>query len=225
MGDVLPPTDRNDTLHARARHFFWLGSAAEAGLGLLAVWLLELEGRSWLSLAHLDARAVWLGLVAALPLFLFFQQSMRVRGGPLAPIRRFLEQSLRPMLVGWRWWHLLVLSVLAGIGEELFFRGVVQGWLGQRLGDGPALLIAGAIFGVAHRINLAYAVVAALMGVGLGGLWLVSGSLVCPMITHALYDFLALLWLMRGGRTTAGPGTPAGDTPAAAPDPPGHFGC
>lgn len=195
MKSVLPP-DVNDLFCARARRIFWLGCAAEAGLGFLAVVFLEVQGVAWRSLFAADQRSVLLGLLATLPFFLLFQLGMRVRSGPLAPIRLFLEYTLRPMLSGQRWWHLLLLSVLAGFSEELFFRGAVQGWLGQHLGELPALLIASALFGIAHGVNLAYAVVAGLMGVGLGGLWLGSGSLVTVMITHALYDFLALLWLL-----------------------------
>ena len=37
-----------------------------------------------------------------------------------------------------------------------------------------------------------------LIGAYLGLLWLLSRNLLAPMITHALYDFGALVYLVRG---------------------------
>ena len=47
---------------------------------------------------------------------------------------------------------LLVVSVgiLAPAGEELFFRGLLFGWLRQRMGSWPAVVLGGAFFGLAH---------------------------------------------------------------------------
>ncbi len=47
---------------------------------------------------------------------------------------------------------LLVVSVgiVAPAGEELFFRGLLFGWLRHRLGRWPAVVLAGALFGLAH---------------------------------------------------------------------------
>ena len=53
------------------------------------------------------------------------------------------------------------------------------------------------MFGLLHPITRAYAVIAALLGAYLGGLWLAGGNLLTPIVAHALYDFVALVYLLR----------------------------
>ena len=36
-----------------------------------------------------------------------------------------------------------------------------------------------------------------LMGLLLGGLWIATGNLLVPIVAHAVYDFLALVWLVK----------------------------
>jgi membrane protease YdiL (CAAX protease family) len=52
------------------------------------------------------------------------------------------------------------------------------------------------LFGLLHPITPTYAVLAALMGAYLGGVWLASGNLLVPIVAHALYDFIALAYLL-----------------------------
>ena len=60
------------------------------------------------------------------------------------------------------------------------------------------LLAASVLFGLAHPITPAYAVLAAMIGVYLGWLWLAfDKNLLVPITAHALYDFLALIYLVR----------------------------
>jgi membrane protease YdiL (CAAX protease family) len=60
-----------------------------------------------------------------------------------------------------------------------------------------ALLLAAALFGVLHFITPAYAVLAGLLGLYMGVLYLVTGNLLVPIVVHSLYDFVALLYLVR----------------------------
>jgi membrane protease YdiL (CAAX protease family) len=91
------------------------------------------------------------------------------------------------------------ISLLAGLGEEMLFRAVLQVWFGRCL-ENPALaiLLAAILFGVVHAVNSTYAVLAALTGVYLGWVFYASGNLLAPVLAHALYDFAVLLYLMRG---------------------------
>jgi len=74
------------------------------------------------------------------------------------------------------------------------------------------LAISSLLFGLCHWISTAYVVMATAMGLLLGGLFLATGNLAAPMVAHALYDFLALLYLTRhaevpsrgGGETDVG---------------------
>lgn len=82
---------------------------------------------------------------------------------------------------------LVVISLIAGIAEEALFRGVIQTQLG--------ILPASILFGLAHLITPAYAVIATIMGVYIGILFQVFDSLLIPIQLHFIYDLLALLYL------------------------------
>jgi hypothetical protein len=89
-----------------------------------------------------------------------------------------------------------LVSVLAGLGEELLFRGVIQGWLEGWIGAWPALLFASVLFGAAHAVSLAYGILAAVIGLYLGWLYQHTGNLAIPMIVHALYDWVAIRYYL-----------------------------
>jgi uncharacterized protein len=42
-----------------------------------------------------------------------------------------------------------------------------------------------------------YAIIAAFIGAYLGLLWIWTGNLLTPMITHAVYNFVALVYFLR----------------------------
>jgi membrane protease YdiL (CAAX protease family) len=51
-----------------------------------------------------------------------------------------------------------------------------------------------------HMISATYAALCFLTGLYLGGLWLTSGNLLVPATVHGLYDFLALVFLLRSAK-------------------------
>ena len=90
-----------------------------------------------------------------------------------------------------------MLATVAGIGEELLFRGLIQNALARLIPSPASLLATSILFGLAHFVTSTYALIAGLMGLYLGGLFLLQGSLVAPIVTHAVYDFFALLLVAR----------------------------
>jgi membrane protease YdiL (CAAX protease family) len=89
----------------------------------------------------------------------------------------------------------LALGVAAGLGEEMLFRGVLQNELGIRIGsDYIAVGIASIIFGALHAVTPLYAGLAGLASVYFGWLYLATGNLAIPIVTHAFYDWAALLY-------------------------------
>lgn len=91
----------------------------------------------------------------------------------------------------------IVAALLAGFGEELLFRGVLQAWLAGGLGPWIALAIASAIFGLLHAVSAAYFAVATVMGLYLGLIYQVSGNLLLASLVHALYDWFAIAYVLR----------------------------
>ena len=104
------------------------------------------------------------------------------------------------------WAVLAGLAVLAGIGEELLFRGVVQGWVGQQLGVVAGVLAGAVLFGLAHAMSVAYFLVATALGALFGVAYAVTDSLPLVMVWHAVYDLVVIAvlrhypWLFGVGR-------------------------
>ncbi len=172
--------------------------AFEGGAGVVALalgWLMgqpPLETFDWTS-----AAALW-GLLAILPLLVGMFVVARQRRGPLAHLTRFVRDVVVPLFRDCTLAELALISIAAGVGEEMLFRGVLQGVATRWLGSPTAgLVLASVIFGLAHPLTRTYAVLAGIIGMYLGGLWLATGNLLTPIVTHAAYDFIALIYVVR----------------------------
>ena len=79
------------------------------------------------------------------------------------------------------------------------FGGGMHGGFGGGMHGGFGGMHGATSFGGMHAITFSYVVLATLVGVYLGCVWLwADHNLLAIVITHALYDFIALLWLLRG---------------------------
>ncbi len=131
-----------------------------------------------------------LGILAAIPplliiVLLELPASRRCSWG------RQAHESLTAVLVPWlrhvHWREILALACLAGLSEEVFFRGVLQ----QELG----LILTAFIFGALHAINIPYMLWAALVGLYLGWLTLLAHNLWLPIVVHTVVDGLGLCYI------------------------------
>lgn len=88
---------------------------------------------------------------------------------------------------------LLMISILPAIVEELFFRGFMQPFLG--------LWLTAFIFSLLHwggvRALWAHGLHAFLIGLFLGWLYLVTGSLLTTMVAHFVNNLLAGLYIQK----------------------------
>ncbi len=184
----------------RRRHSFIAGCAGELALLLVALSCGWVFGRPPLATLQWSPAAVVVGSAGVLPPFAFFVYTLYARARPLARHREFLEGLLRPLMGDWSLLQLAVISLLAGVCEEALFRGLLQSAFESRLGNVAGLLLASVVFGFAHPLSRTYVVMATVLGAYLGLLWSCTGSLLTPMTTHAVYDFLALVWLLRTRR-------------------------
>jgi membrane protease YdiL (CAAX protease family) len=75
-------------------------------------------------------------------------------------------------------------------------QGLLSWWDGMPVPLG--ILIVAVIFGACHWITHLYFLLATITGIYLGWLYQYSGSLVEPVLAHALYDFIALVVITRG---------------------------
>jgi membrane protease YdiL (CAAX protease family) len=146
---------------------------------------------------HRGLKAAVIGVVAAIPPFLLFLWTLNLKLQICSQHRHLFQTVLRPLFGNWSILQLLVISLIAGVSEEAFFRGAIQGSLADQVGVIAALVLASVAFGACHLLTWTYAIIAALIGLYLGLLWIWTGSLLTPMITHALYDFVALVYFLR----------------------------
>ncbi|MCA9073244.1 MAG: CPBP family intramembrane metalloprotease, partial [Planctomycetaceae bacterium] len=157
-------------------------------LGL--AWLLNVQLKPQLTA---DPVVMIWGVGATFPLVLIFWGTYTRPTGGFRQMKDFLHEALGASLAACRWYELLWVAALAGIGEEFLFRGVLQTWLSQ-WGPWWGLILANIVFGLCHAISPTYIVMAFVMGLILSGLMeLPTGqpNLLTPIITHALYDFVA----------------------------------
>ena len=145
---------------------------------------------------HWSLNAALIGTVAAIPPFLFFLWTLNSSLHVFSRHKQLMESLLRPLFGNWSVLQLFAISLVGGISEEAFFRGAIQGSLADRVGWGLALLLASMVFGAAHLLTWSYAIIAAFIGAYLGLLWIGTGNLLTPMITHGVYDFAALAYFL-----------------------------
>lgn len=86
---------------------------------------------------------------------------------------------------------LLGLAVAPGIGEEIFFRGLVQRGLTQWLGRAGAVLAASAAFGAIHG-DPVHAAGAFVLGLYLGAVAELTGGTRAPIACHVLNNLAAV---------------------------------
>ena len=140
---------------------------------------------------------VVVGIAAVIPPLAFFVWTLKSNLRLWRHHRELLESLFRPLFGRWSLLQLLAISLIAGVSEEAFFRGAVQGSLSERVGVILALVLASGLFGACHLLTWTYAVIAAVIGAYLGLLWVWTGNLLTPMVTHAVYDLAALVYFLR----------------------------
>ena len=162
-----------------------LGSFFHLGVGATIVW----------TLAGLAATFSLAALVWFIPL------------RPFREFRQFVQRCIVPLFERLTLGQIALISASAGIGEEMLFRWCLQGGLQSAFasvtGTVVALFVASIVFGLCHAMGLMYVVTASLIGGLLGTIMIVSGSVVPAILTHGIYDFVAIVILRQASRGNA----------------------
>ena len=183
--------------------FFSKACAFEAILILLAVvlgWVANIDPFAYL---HFSESAIAYGVVGTMPLFLLFLTMEQMQTESTIKIKNMLFETLGPGLYHRHWTDLLILASIAGLSEELLFRGVIQPWIESSWGMATGLIASNIIFGLAHAVTPLYAVLATLVGIYLSlSMDYGDRNLLLPIVIHGFYDFLAFVALMRAYRAS-----------------------
>lgn len=106
---------------------------------------------------------------------------------------RRLHQELRPIARVMTTQGIVVLALLSSFGEELLFRGLLQPWIG--------IVLQAVLFGFLHQVRgpsrFVWMAWATAVGLVLGGIFQITGSLFGPIAAHALVNGLNLAYLKR----------------------------
>jgi membrane protease YdiL (CAAX protease family) len=103
-----------------------------------------------------------------------------------------LHRDLRPMTAQLDGLGILAIAGLSAVAEELVFRGLLQPWIG--------LVPQALLFGVAHAqlsgpSRWVWVAWASVVGLALGAMFALTGSLLGPLLAHAVINGLNLAFL------------------------------
>ena len=207
----------------------------EIALGLIALalgWGLGPDPRELIP--KFDPETVWpvvsgvmWGLIAAIPILIFIEVVRRIPCGPVRELERLSDDGMMKSLLSLRPLEMVAISLCAGIGEELLFRGWLMYWLadtytaislhagltaksdfGASMATSTAamavaLVVSSIAFGMVHPITKLYIALAAIMGLYFGALAIWTGNLLVPITAHAAYDAAQMLMTARADRKAA----------------------
>ena len=180
---------------ARILLFAFLGEGALMLIGL--VWILWRDlPFKWSDASRVSptaATVIGLATAAGLAAIQFILLRLVPERGPVRALRRLYRELLFPLFRASTPLEIVVISVLAGVGEEVLFRGAMQPEWG--------LIVTSLVFGLLHvggRLTAALGIWAACTGALLGWLMIATGGLLAPIVAHMAYDALALSYLRWG---------------------------
>ncbi|MES1186334.1 MAG: CPBP family intramembrane glutamic endopeptidase [Myxococcales bacterium] len=162
--------------------------ALAIGQGFELGWLVSYRS-PWLPLAGFESHAFSLVLGAAFAAAVVVGTRVLVENVGWA---KNLHRDLRPMTLRLDGTGIAVIAALSALAEELVFRGLLMPWLG--------LVPQALLFGVVHAqlsgpSRWVWVAWASVVGLALGAIFALSGSLLGAMLAHALINGLNLLYL------------------------------
>jgi membrane protease YdiL (CAAX protease family) len=175
-----------------------LSLVLEGLLAMFGFFWIEQQGRDLTTVIGFSGEGTAGGILAGVVAFaatILVHGRLAPRLGPLRRWRRWVEEQLVPFLEPVGVWTALGISISAGVGEELFFRGAMQPVFGIPI---TALLFALAhVGGLLRREALPLFFFTLLLGLAVGWAYHQIGVLWPLIVAHAVIDFLIILWLRR----------------------------
>ncbi len=118
----------------------------------------------------------------------------------LKQLKDMTERVLLPLVSELKPVDMVVIAVLSGFCEEVFFRGVAQRQCG--------LVITSIAFGLFHDpgfSNVTYSFLTFIYGLALGYMFIVTGNIWTPVFAHATHNLITLLVLRYWVKPPASP--------------------
>jgi membrane protease YdiL (CAAX protease family) len=180
---------------------FAMAVVVEGGLALVALvvaWLFRVSLRDMFPAVGAPlVSAIVRGLLATLPMLVIFWLLVNSNWPMMRQLREQVQWLIDEMFPSRSIGQFAMVAILAGVGEELLFRGALQSVFENWTTPAIGLVITSLLFGLAHALSKLYFVFAVAVGAFLGWITWRYNDLVAPMVAHGLYDFLALAYLSR----------------------------
>ena len=175
-----------------------------AGLGMIVLFL-RTRRVSWRAAFGLDARravdqagAGILFYLVMLPILLFSSVAYQIFLAAVdypSTLQPVAEMLTAPQSLAMRLYVLLLAVVIAPVAEELLFRGIGFPLLLKRFGLGPAVFVISLVFAAMH-MHVPSLVPLFAISVGLSLAYVYSGSILVPIVAHAVFNGVNLGLLM-----------------------------
>ena len=145
-------------------------------------------------------KSLALGAVVGTSLAIAMQVVSLLPFRSIQELDRRVQSQLKTLLGPMGIPELLLLSLSAGIGEELLFRGLIQGWwmsfyenptMQEAL---PGILVSALCFGFAHPLSKAYIAIAFIAGVLFSVLYWATDDLLACVLAHGIYDAIICVY-------------------------------
>lgn len=170
----------------------------------MAVFLLLLTGRNHLKMdfrANISLQGIFLSILCAVLFYCVLDKGLDPVFEKFFPAsEESYQQTLQslysaPVLSG------IQVCLLAPIIEEILMRGFLLGGLSPRYGKAVALLVSSFLFALLH-FNMVQTLSAFVCGIGLGMLYLYTGSIACCIVAHAGYNLISYIGMIAAFRDT-----------------------
>jgi len=152
----------------------------------------------WDGPAILKSLGIGVLVGSAFALAMEFVSRLPIRS--MQKLERSMQSQLHLLLGPMSVPDLLLLSLSAGIGEELLFRGLIQGWwmsLSETLSfleSLPGMTISAVCFGFAHPLSKTDIVLSTLAGFLFAILYWATRDLLACVLAHAIYDAIICVY-------------------------------
>jgi membrane protease YdiL (CAAX protease family) len=191
----------------------------EGGLAVLAAllaWVFRVPLREQLpTFGQPLAWALARGLLVTLPMLAVFWWLVHSNRPTLRQLRQQVDWLIGEMFPTASLGQFALVALLAGVGEELLFRGVIQTKLIDWTTPVVGLVLTSLLFGLAHALSKLYFAMATAIGAAFGWMTWYYGDLVAPMVAHSVYDFVALMYISSSRRLRLDDRSRPSDSPEA----------
>jgi membrane protease YdiL (CAAX protease family) len=171
--------------------------AFEASLGLVGCVFAWWFGVGLADRLRFSPDVAWRSGLGLAPMLALLAVAMWSQWPPLVRLRHQVQSFVHELFGGASAWELAAVSLAAGVGEELLFRGALQPLAERGLGPMWGLLAVSVLFGTVHAASAMYFLLTTAVGLYLGWLAQRYDDLVAPIVIHAAYDLAALAMLLR----------------------------